>query len=317
MTNGPEPRFPAGLDRAARAAVMLVCALALFTSRPVLLPAQAPSGARSYDAPRAISVPVIDGDLRDAAWGDAAWTDLFVDIRGETWPSPTWSTRAKLAWDECCLYVAAELEEPHLWATLTERDAIIYRDHDFEVFLDPDGDGLAYYELEINALGTEFDLFLDRPYSRGGRAHIGWDMEGLRTAVRLDGTLNDPSDEDRGWTVEIAIPWSALRPPEGLGPEAGSETPPPRAAVAAGADEQESGDVEPGTAPAPGDEWRVNFSRVQWPLVIVDGGYRKEREPVDWSDHPEDNWVWSPQGEIDMHLPEMWGVVRFVTGTPE
>ena len=234
--------------------------------------------------------PVIDGDLGDEAWRAAPGTESFVDIRGEGWPTPRWTTRARLAWDECCLYVAAELEEPHLWATLTERDAIIYRDHDFEVFLDPDGDGLAYYELEINALGTEFDLFLDKPYRSGGSAHIDWDMEGLRTAVRLDGTLNDPSDEDRGWTVEIAIPWAALRPPDG---------------------------DEPGMAPSPGDEWRVNFSRVQWPLVIEDGGYRKAREPVDWSDHPEDNWVWSPQGEIDMHIPEMWGVVRFAGGVPE
>jgi hypothetical protein len=26
----------------------------------------------------------------------------------------------------------------------------------------------------------------------------------------------------------------------------------------------------------------------------------------------EDNWVWSPQGLINMHVPEMWGRVRFV-----
>ena len=273
---------------AVTATVVLTCAAAA-AGRPPGASAQT-GGARLYEASMASSAPVIDGDLSDEAWRDALWTESFVDIRGEDWPAPAWTTRAKLTWDDCCLYVAAELEEPHLWATLAERDAIIYRDHDFEVFIDPDGDGLAYYELEINALGTEFDLFLDRPYSRGGRAHIGWDMVGLRTAVRLDGTLNNPSDEDVGWTVEMAIPWSALRPPDGF---------------------------EPGTAPAPGDEWRVNFSRVQWPLAIVDGGYRKAREPVDWSDHPEDNWVWSPQGQIDMHLPEMWGVVRFVTGKPE
>ena len=24
-----------------------------------------------------------------------------------------------------------------------------------------------------------------------------------------------------------------------------------------------------------------------------------------------DNWVWSPQGEINMHIPEMWGQVQF------
>ena len=294
------------------ATVVLACAGVAVTGRPGAL-AQSTGSPRLYEAPMASSAPVIDGDLGDGAWRDAPWTESFVDIRGEDWPDPQWDTRARLTWDACCLYVAAELEEPHLWATLTERDAIIYRDHDFEVFLDPDGDGLAYYELEINALGTEFDLFLDRPYSRGGRAHIGWDMAGLRTAVRLDGTLNDPSDEDRGWTVEMAIPWSALRPPDGF--EGGREAMPAGTAAVAVVDEDAAAAIGP-RAPSPGDEWRVNFSRVQWPLVIVDGGYRKTREPVDWSDHPEDNWVWSPQGEIDMHLPEKWGVVRFVERNP-
>ena len=249
--------------------------------------AQTPSPIREYEAPAAITPPLLDGVLDDAAWGMAPWTEAFVDIRGEGWPHPPLATRARMVWDDRHLYVGAELEEPHLWATFTDRDAIVYREHDFEVFLDPDGDGLAYYELEINALGTEFDLFLDRPYRRQGKANIGWDMEGLRTAVHLDGSLNDPSDEDGGWSVEIAIPWSALRPP---GVSAEDAAGPPR----------------------PGDSWRVNFSRVQWPLVVVDGAYRKAREPVDWSDHPEDNWVWSPQGEIDMHIPERWGIVRFV-----
>ncbi len=250
---------------------------------------QAPAAPREYNAPPAASPPAIDGSLDDAAWRAAPWTEPFVDIRGPGWPDPYVGTRAKIAWDEHFLYVGAELEEPHLWATLADRDAIVYREHDFEVFLDPDGDGLAYYELEINALGTEFDLFLDKPYRRKGKANVAWDIEGLRTAVRLEGTLNDPTDEDAGWSVEIAIPWSALRPPGA----------PADAAVA---------------TPRPGEVWRVNFSRVQWPLVVVDGQYRKEREPVDWSDHPEENWVWSPQGEIDMHIPERWGVVRFVAG---
>ena len=249
---------------------------------PVL--AQALPTPRSIDAPRAKSAISIDGRLDEESWAEAPWTDDFIDIRGAGWPEPTWRTRAKLLWDDERLYIAAELEEPHLWGTLTSRDAIIYRDHDFEVFLDPDGDGLAYYELEINALGTEFDLFLDKPYARGGEAHIQWDMAGLRTAVHLDGTLNNPLDVDRGWSVEIAIPWADLRPPGGA----------------------------PVRPPEPEDRWRINFSRVQWPLNVVDEGYEKATLPTRAERHPEHNWVWSPQGVINMHLPEMWGVVRFV-----
>ena len=280
--------------------------------------AQLSSGVREYDAPRVAAPPAIDGALGDAAWLTAPWTEPFVDIRGEDWPDPSLATRTRIVWDEDHLYIAAELEEPHLWATLAERDAILYREHDFEVFLDPDGDALDYYELEINALGTEFDLFLNRPYRRKGKADVAWDMVGLRTAVGLDGTLNDPADEDRGWTVEIAIPWGALRPPASAGPPGVPASPErPRSAgrdtPTAGAASPSSPQL-PGAPPSPGDSWRVNFSRVQWPVEVVSGGYRRAQVPTRENRHPEHNWVWSPQGEIDMHIPEMWGIVRFTEG---
>ena len=110
---------------------------------------------RSYQAPRTSAAPTIDGRFDEVAWAAAPQTELFVAIRGVDHPNPTWETHARMLWDDTHLYVGAWLEEPHLWGTLTERDAIIYHDHDFEVFLDPDGDGEAYFEIEINVLGTD------------------------------------------------------------------------------------------------------------------------------------------------------------------
>ena len=117
------------------------------------------------------------------------------------------------------------------------------RDNDVELFIaGPD----AYWELELNALGTVYDVLWlwEDVYGPGGAAapwpelapssparretlridgiaghvhprgwrigFIGWDLPGLATAVHLDGTLNDPSDLDQGWTVEIAVPWASL-----------------------------------------------------------------------------------------------------------
>ena len=290
------------------AAAAVACGLTV-PLRPAV--GQEPMSLRVYEAPHTFVPPAIDGDLGDPAWRSAPWTEAFVDIRGEDWPAPAWTTRAKITWDDDHLYIAAELEEPHLWATLADRDAILYREHDFEVFLDPDGDALAYYELEINALGTEFDLFLDRPYNRRGKANIGWDMAGLRTAVRLDGTLNDPSDRDWGWSVEIAIPWSALVPPAGFRLPAAGEA---GVIDTAATPERISRPFRHGRPPRPGDTWRVNFSRVEWPLHIANGTYRRARLPTRDDPHPEHNWVWSPQEEINMHIPERWGRVRFVGG---
>jgi cellulose/xylan binding protein with CBM9 domain len=220
---------------------------------------------------------VVDGRLDEPAWRDATWSDRFVDIEGPRRPAPPLETRVKLAWDDTALYVGASLEEPDLWATQTVRDTVIFADNDFEMFLDPDGGTANYFEFEINAWGTVWDLRLARPYRDGGRAETGWDAVGLKSAVALDGTINHPGDRDRGWTVELAVPWAAL----GRHP------------------------------PAEGEQWRVNFSRVEWALDEAAGRYVKRRGRSTGRPLPEANWVWSPQYAVNMHLPELWGVVQF------
>jgi hypothetical protein len=230
---------------------------------------------RHYTCLQARGPMVIDGRIDEPSWRRAPWTKPFADIEGHAKPRPRFRTRMKMLWDDEYLYIAAELEEPHVWATLTEHDAVIFRDNDFEVFLNPTGDGRNYFEFEINALNTGWDLFLPKPYKDGGSADNSWEIPGLRTAVHVDGTLNDPHDRDRGWTVEIAIPWTAYA---------------------------SRVDVK---RPVDGDVWRMNFSRVEWRAEVADGRYRKVHGLR------EDNWVWSPQGVINMHVPERWGFVHF------
>ena len=195
MIAGPLMRFP-----------HLIVALAAAGTGLGSRPAPAPPAPQQYACLRAGQPPVIDGQLDDPVWATAPWTRTFVDIEGDAKPLPPLGTRAKLLWDDRFFYVAAILEEPHVWATLTERDSVIFQDNDFEVFIDPDGDTHEYYELEINARGTVWDLFLVRPYRDGGPALHGWDIAGLKSAVVVDGTLNDATDRDRDWSVEIAMP---------------------------------------------------------------------------------------------------------------
>lgn len=235
---------------------------------------------RAYDCPKTPRPPKIDGRLTDRVWALAPWTEDFVDIEGDGKPRPRFRTRAKMLWDENYLYIAAELEEPMPWATLTAHDSVIFRDHDFEVFWDPDGDTLNYFEFEINALNTSWDLFLPKPYNAGGKADNSWEIRGLKTAVHINGRLNDPRHKSRSWTVEMAFPWTSFA-------HQGYRAPKP---VAGGA-------------------WRINFSRVEWRTRVAPGGKGKiEKVPGT----KEDNWVWSPQGVVNMHVPEHWGVLRFV-----
>ena len=244
-------------------------ALAAFSALMLFAPVP-----RQYTCLRTEGAPKIDGKLDDAAWRQAAWTEDFVDIEGSDRPHPRFRTRSKMLWDDQNLYIAAELQEPDVWATLTEHDSVIFHDNDFEVFLDPGGKGIEYFEFEINAWNTGWDLFLPKPYRLGGKADNGWEIPGLRTAVRIQGTMNHAGDQDRGWTIEMAFPWSAFR-----------------------------GRAQANFPPRSGETWRINFSRVEW-KTRPDSRPRSEKE---------DNWVWSPQGQVNMHIPEHWGFVHFAS----
>ncbi len=262
-----------------RPARFTAAALAALVACPIAPAAQTMPDPRGYVCYRASSPLVVDGRLDDSAWKDAPWTEDFIDIEGNRQPRPALRTRARMLWDDEFFYIGVEMEEPRLWATLTRHDSVIFRDNDFEFFIDPNGDNHEYYEFEINALGTGWDLLLPRPYKDGGKAVNGWEIAGLKSAVHLDGTLNVVTDTDRGWSVELAVPWSAL------GELARRPAP-----------------------PADGDQWRVNFSRVEWDLEQDGAAYRKV------AGRKEHNWVWSPQGVVNMHRPESWGYVQFSTG---
>jgi len=223
----------------------------------------------------------IDGKATETSWQKADWTDDFTDIEGDKKPVPRFRTRAKMLWDDDYLYVFAELYEPNIWANLKQRDTIIFNDNDFEVFVDPDGDTHRYYEYEMNALNTQWDLMLTKPYRDGGIPLTSWNFNHLRSLVTIAGTINNPSDTDINWSVEIAFPLKSF------------------------ADSSVVLPIKSGT------QWRINFSRVEWQTIVEKARYVKVTNTKTGRPLPEDNWVWSPQGVIDMHCPEKWGFIQF------
>lgn len=293
-----DPQIQLRQNRMVRLTGCVCCLLLLalgekvFSSTAVPVPDSLPSGLlsfpKSYGAVRALSALQIDGDLTDESWQAAPWSDLFIDIAGSSSlpglridrSEEILPTRMKMCWDEQYLYIGAELKDPDLWATLRQRDTIIYHNNDFEVFLSTTPTVHDYYELEINPRGTILDLLMPRAYRSGGKAVLQWDLKGLGSAVKLHGTLNQGGDRDTGWVVELAIPYEGVLP-FGAKP------------------------------PGPGDYWRINFSRVHWDLDrSKEGHQRLYRENGQLA--PEHNWVWSPQGIVDMHAPDRWGFVFFM-----
>jgi hypothetical protein len=254
-----------------------------------------------YTAYRAGGPIQVDGFLNEACWKRAPLSPRFSDlIRGHP---GVHDTRAAVLWDDQFLYVGYWIEEPFVEATLTERDAPIYENNDVELFIaGPD----AYYEFEINALGTIYEVFFiwEDAYERSGYDRIpefrrnaqgarpfggvgyqthprgnrigywNWDFPGLKCAVQIDGTLNDNSDRDRGWTVEVALPWTGMK---WLAMPGNRSLP-----------------------PNDNDVWRMDFSRFNQ--------YKEALPVVDSS-----GWAWSPHGIWDSHIPELFTHVHFST----
>lgn len=235
---------------------------------------------KTYVAFRTVGPIEIDGRADEPSWQQAAYTEPFIDIEGAK--PAKYETRAKMLWDDKYFYILAKLDEPHIWGNLKQRDTVIFYNNDFEVFIDPDGDTHNYYELELNALNTVWDLFLTKPYRNGATVLDSWDIQGLKSAVSIKGTLNNSNDTDDFWMVELAIPWAVLVEASGV------------------------------NDPPENRFWRINFSRVNWDFDLNNGRYSRKKD-ANGKYLPEYNWVWSPQEVINMHEPERWGYVFFAS----
>jgi hypothetical protein len=259
-----------------------------------------------YTCHRAPERFTVDGDLNKRAWRHAPKSHRLVDL--VTGEPGFLDTRIACLWDDHALYVAFWIEEPQVRATLKERDAFIWFDNDVEVFF---GGEDCYYEFEINAYGTIYEVFFiyqdalkkgsrfDVPafdlyernvdvlsgfqdatrvgkHARGKRwAFMDWDFPGLQSGVKIDGKINTPEHVDKGWTVEIAFPWDGFR------------TLLPRQAF----------------PPREGDIVRASFSRFE---ALRYHGKTVAESP---------GWALNPHGVYDSHIPECFSYLHF-TGKP-
>ena len=259
-----------------------------------------------YTAQKISSAIAIDGNINKEVWQNAKWSKRFVDmVTGE---AAMYNTQTAILWSDTHLYIAFTAEEPFVEATLTERDSIIFVENDLEVFIDGKD---CYYELEVNAANTvyevlfiwkdaytkgskfdtaQFDVHHPQAYTFGGDydrsgssfwkgthprgiswAFTNFDLPGLQTAVEVQGTLNNNSDIDKGWSLEIAIPWKSLY---------------------LLADERT-------IPPTNGDRWKIFLGRFQ--KLITSG---KEVMP-----HPAT--ALKSHGIYDTHLNDQWSSVEF------
>lgn len=156
----------------------------------------------------------IDGIFNELSWQKAEKINFYHIERGlhktQTHPPAYSQTTARLLWDNNYLYIAMEAEDKDIWATLTEHDAVLCREDVLEIFLKPKRDKYSYYEFEISPKNITWDIFYP------SRGVASWDRKwssyesNLKSATKVYGTLNNWQDMDERWTLEVAIPFSAL-----------------------------------------------------------------------------------------------------------
>lgn len=153
----------------------------------------------------------IDGQLNDPDWETAEVFSFSAFYRVET-PTDQQETKVRMLWDDTHLYVSFEAEDQFLTAREQNRDGEPYLDDCAEVFLIPTRDKInLHFGYEVNLYHTSNDFVFLNDFYQAGRAVIkSYDPE-FEVASLIDGTLNDNSDRDRGWTMEFAIPTQALR----------------------------------------------------------------------------------------------------------
>ncbi|GMH51016.1 hypothetical protein TrST_g8568 [Triparma strigata] len=236
------------------------------------------------------------GDYNDEFWAQVPWTEDFVDITGNASLTPRFKTAVKIVYDDEYLYFLGKLEEPQVWATLTTDNCVIFNDNDFEIFINPDATTHNYKEIELNAFAHVWDLALNVPYGDGGYENStrvmdpGFDMlqpstvatwPTVKSGVTVfpESCINDPSTApNEGWGVEVRLSL------EGIIYNTTS------------------------SMPEQGDFWRLDFSRVEWRVLVNETSGEYYKDPA----YPnEDNWVWQEIGVVAMHNPDKWGIIQF------
>lgn len=182
---------------------------------PVLEAPQQP--LPEYRMPRAAKAPTIDGVLDDEAWKGAPEVTLGGSLDGHAITERR--THVRLTWDDTHVYVAFDCEDPDVWGSLKNKDDPIYNEDVAEVFFDANGDGATYNELQVSPHNVNFDAAFVARRSDLPTA-MKWES-GMKTAVKVRGTIDDDSDRDEGWSAEMAIPIANLNQVPHVPPQKG------------------------------------------------------------------------------------------------
>jgi len=225
----------------------------------------------TYTAQRRIDTITVDGLLTEASWANAVSTSIFTVWDGSVAPVEL-QTSAKMIWDDQYLYVGITAKDPDVYATYVGRDVRCWDQDNFEVFVTVPGT-TGYVEVEGSPIGAFWDGYWTSVYNGPGATYT---MTNLQVGGHVNGTLNNPADQDIGFTGEIRFPFSDIYQVSGGHPTNGTQL-------------------------------RINLNRINWdtPETLGGTGAQGSRTFYTWSP--------LPGAKADFHQPDKFGTVTFST----
>jgi hypothetical protein len=145
--------------------------------------------------PKTNTPPQIDGQITDVCWQKATHIANFLSIKGDAFA--TEQSEVYTCYDQDNLYVAFKCYDSQMnkiSAVKTVRDSDVWTDDCVDVFLDPDLSRRYFYQLIVNAIGTQQDINVTET------SDIKWNIKWQSKTFKA-------SDY---WSVEIAIPFRQL-----------------------------------------------------------------------------------------------------------
>jgi hypothetical protein len=220
---------------------------------------------------------MLDGKDNEKVWSKVPWSEPFSDIEGAGGTRFPYTSRLKLLWDNDFLYIYMKMEEDALWAIHRTTDQV-FRENVIKIFIDPDNDMTTLFQIQVNAYNEVYWLVMNKTYRDKGKRLDGWMPIGGQSAVGLTGTMNNPSDKDTEWTIEMALPLKSFT-------------------IAT-------------KTPSEGTFWRFDVQRTDYDMAVKNGVYSKAVDAAG-KDLPQQNTAWSPPGMTDIPFPERWGYILF------
>lgn len=179
---------------------------------------------------------LIDGELNEKSWDNAPAINSFINTKNLN--KAQQQTEAKIIWNKSYLFFSAKMWDDDIYALLKHDDQI-YLDDVIELFIQPNSDREDFLEFEINAIGEVLDLHWPKQIKNGAAGsykRFSKYESFLKTKVKIQGSINDWKSKDKFWIVEAAIPWNAFKE---LAPK-----------------------------PNRGDQWKFNFSRINYSIHL-------------------------------------------------